>query len=279
MDNLPNQRIDARFKGIPSALDRGNGLHDASLMECSAKMHGKLPLTNHTTLCNLPSAARHKYKSSHSVKKAKDMQHSKRNAKRRRTRQPAMTRERLINAAASVICERGFEAATTAEITERAGLTNGALYAHFSNKDELLTAALKHNTSRARKRILEVDRSSDSAIDKLEMLFLDWKSISLPEEDNFTAEFLARARRDPVVKAICRDLTKGIEATFVRWLRAGQKDGDVRRDIKPEAAARLLSSIGVGYTTQANAGITSIDAKSWSSILRCVLDSFRTDKR
>lgn len=48
------------------------------------------------------------------------------------------TRARLIAAAAEVIGEKGFERTSLAEVAERAGMSRGAIYGNFSNKDELL---------------------------------------------------------------------------------------------------------------------------------------------
>ncbi|MGN5376815.1 TetR family transcriptional regulator [Streptomyces lasalocidi] len=47
------------------------------------------------------------------------------------------TRRAVIEAAAAVFAERGYAAATIAEILERAGVTKGALYFHFDSKEAL----------------------------------------------------------------------------------------------------------------------------------------------
>ncbi|MGW7256793.1 ScbR family autoregulator-binding transcription factor [Streptomyces sp. NPDC054834] len=47
------------------------------------------------------------------------------------------TRRAVIQAAAEVFAERGYAAATIAEILERAGVTKGALYFHFDSKEAL----------------------------------------------------------------------------------------------------------------------------------------------
>lgn len=46
-------------------------------------------------------------------------------------------------AARAVFCERGFEAASTAEIASRAGVAEGTLYKHFQNKRALLIKVLE----------------------------------------------------------------------------------------------------------------------------------------
>jgi AcrR family transcriptional regulator len=50
----------------------------------------------------------------------------------------------LMRAGAQVIAERGFEAATMAEIAARAGAPIGSLYRFFPNKDALADALMNH---------------------------------------------------------------------------------------------------------------------------------------
>src|SRR5215831_8075722 len=57
------------------------------------------------------------------------------------------TRERLIDAAAQVFAERGYDRAGVQEIARRAGLTTGAIYGRFSGKAELLQAAIQSRTT------------------------------------------------------------------------------------------------------------------------------------
>src|SRR5271170_3518964 len=52
----------------------------------------------------------------------------------------ARTRKKLIDAAAEVIGEKGFDRASLEEIAARAGMTRGAVYGNFKNKEELFLA-------------------------------------------------------------------------------------------------------------------------------------------
>ncbi|GAB3461963.1 ScbR family autoregulator-binding transcription factor [Actinophytocola sediminis] len=50
------------------------------------------------------------------------------------------TRNAILDAAAEVFDERGFDGASLSDILARAGVTKGALYFHFSSKEELARA-------------------------------------------------------------------------------------------------------------------------------------------
>ena len=52
----------------------------------------------------------------------------------------ASVRDRLLEAAEACLFERGYEALTTRDILERAGLSAGTLYHYFEGKDDLIAA-------------------------------------------------------------------------------------------------------------------------------------------
>jgi len=53
------------------------------------------------------------------------------------------TRARLIEAAAQVIGEKGYDRATLEEVAARAGMTRGAVYGNFRDKEELFLAVVE----------------------------------------------------------------------------------------------------------------------------------------
>ena len=60
----------------------------------------------------------------------------------------AGTRERLLRAAADVFAGRGYDGTRVSDIADAAGLSNGALYAYFGSKVELLLDALRAHGGR-----------------------------------------------------------------------------------------------------------------------------------
>ena len=56
--------------------------------------------------------------------------------------QVAQHRMRIMEAAAKLFRQRGFEAVTVAEIMKAAGLTVGAFYGHFPSKEALIAASV-----------------------------------------------------------------------------------------------------------------------------------------
>jgi TetR/AcrR family transcriptional regulator, transcriptional repressor for nem operon len=56
----------------------------------------------------------------------------------------AENRERVLDAAARLFREHGFEGVTVAQIMTAAGLTHGAFYGHFNSKDDLVAQSFAH---------------------------------------------------------------------------------------------------------------------------------------
>src|SRR4029453_17175780 len=51
------------------------------------------------------------------------------------------TRDRLLTAAYELLITNGYQASTLQAVARRAGLTTGAIYAHFGGKQELMAHA------------------------------------------------------------------------------------------------------------------------------------------
>src|SRR6185369_128133 len=56
-------------------------------------------------------------------------------------------RQSILDAAASVFSKKGMEAATMAEIATEAGISPGAIYRYFENKEELALGCMSESSN------------------------------------------------------------------------------------------------------------------------------------
>ena len=73
-----------------------------------------------------------------------------------KARQAAGTRSQLVAVGHRLFAERGFAATSTEEIVAQAGVTRGALYYHFKNKEDLFRAVLTEVEETIHERITAV---------------------------------------------------------------------------------------------------------------------------
>jgi AcrR family transcriptional regulator len=75
----------------------------------------------------------------------------------------AATREALVSAARTLFAARGYADVGTEEIVRTAGLTRGALYHHFADKEALFAAAFEEVEVETNVRILQAVESDGTA--------------------------------------------------------------------------------------------------------------------
>jgi len=77
------------------------------------------------------------------------------------------TKRFIIEKVAIIFNMNGYEGTSLSQLTEAIGLTKGALYGHFKNKDEIALAALEYNISKIKSEISGRIGPIDNSCDKL----------------------------------------------------------------------------------------------------------------
>ena len=117
--------------------------------------------------------------------------------------------DRLLEAAAEVFAERGYERAGVAEIARRAGLTTGAIYSRYTGKAELMLGRVRcrHSSpgSRSPGRKLSGPGNSARAVAALGAALLDPADLLA---QRLLPEAIVAGWRDPDLGERCRVATK-----------------------------------------------------------------------
>jgi len=86
-------------------------------------------------------------------------------------RQPAITRELLLQKAGQLFNTKGYKATSISEITDATGLTKGAIYKHFGSKKKLEEEALVYLSNTMFGYMRQRIKEQQTAGDKLRSLF------------------------------------------------------------------------------------------------------------
>jgi AcrR family transcriptional regulator len=187
----------------------------------------------------------------------------------------ATTRERLIEAAADVIAEAGYDRAGIQEIARRAGLTNGAIYANFRDKSELLAEAVECGLVKLFGRMEDPGQTAATAGAVVHEVGRTLPLNTPPRNRLLISEALAAARRDPEVGERVRQLLATLECEVSAVVDEARRDGELGDDVDPAALARFGVALSIGYHVTYAAGMTEPDPAAWVRLMTRVVGSLR----
>ena len=150
----------------------------------------------------------------------------------------------LIDAANVVFAERGFDAATTREIAERAGCAEGLIHRYFAGKRGLLLAILDHKAKQIADDFGGTLRETDSVHEEIEQILVHDIDAKWEKRD-FMRVSVSQAAIDPELgAAIWERMPRRQVALITARLRRHQEAGRIRRDVDVEAIASAISGLG-----------------------------------
>lgn len=154
--------------------------------------------------------------------------------------------QRILDAAAQLIIHYGYDKTSVSEIAEAAGISKGAIYLHFTSKEELFTALLRR----------EFLRYADSWFGYIEAdpyggtIGGIYKAVL--SAVNHSAFMTAIVKQDPrILGNYLRkpdNLFARLESPSLRsdFLVAMQAAGVVRPDVNPQVVAHIMDMLSYG---------------------------------
>lgn len=186
-------------------------------------------------------------------------------------RPKASSRETLAEAACELFLERGYDATSVADITQRAGVSRSSFFNYFSSKSDVLWSGLDARIARAADALSAIERSGDGS---------SVRAILREIVHDFAPDPLALALRNRSTMGLDEELARD---TGVRQARLASAISDAARaagmgvvhsDIIGAAyAAALFSSLrvwaehGAGFgapETTLDGALRGIDDLRWA---------------
>ena len=165
----------------------------------------------------------------------------------RRERKKEETRHRIFHAAVDLFREKGFEQTTVDDITEKADVAKGTFFNYFHRKDAVLGFL-------SETRLLDVEENAGALLtedrparEKLADLYST--AATAYEEDHDLGRYV-------LIELMSRAFlpTEGVAMRWlelmVRFIRQGQENGEIRRDLDPARVEIVLTSVYYGTIYQ-----------------------------
>ncbi len=174
------------------------------------------------------------------------------------------TRERLLRAAADVFAERGYDGTRVADIAAAAGVSNGAMYAHFASKADLLVDALRTHGRRLLADLFAAD--PDRSITDMLLVIGRWLPRRRDPQSYLIVEALVAARRDEDVAGPMRDYIGERGDWLGQLMQVAQAEGEIDQALSARALAHfcLLLSMGSALITP---DLHEVDDAEWAALL------------
>jgi AcrR family transcriptional regulator len=174
------------------------------------------------------------------------------------------TRERLLSAAADAFARRGYDGTRVADIARAAGVSNGALYAHFGSKAELLVAALRVHG----KRLLAELFAAEPDRPVVDLLLAIGRGLPHRQEPraHLVVEALAAARRDEDVARPMRDYVGERAGWLAGLMEVAQAGEEIDPALSPNALAHfcLLLALGAALVPE---DMHEVGDAEWAALL------------
>ncbi len=157
------------------------------------------------------------------------------------------TTQYIIETVAPIFNKHGYVGTSMSHLTEATGLTKGAIYGNFENKEALALSAFEHLRKQLLAKLDDVLDVGDTSVNKL-FSFIDFYR----HYDVFTTPLggcpilnisVDAQNNNTLLVAACKETIKEIEGKIALVLENGQKSGEIHLPVSPLQFAKQLYTI------------------------------------
>ena len=188
-------------------------------------------------------------------------------------------RAKLIDAAAEVFAEKGYDGAGVAEIARRAGYTTGAIYGRFTGKAELLLAAIEARSDHELDRLFNEHRFEGKVTDILTTVGSHLVTDQRPANNALLLEAFVAARRDPEVRRLMQGALDLRGDRLAELVTEAQSTGAIDPALDTEAVVRFCHAVGFGFLLFRAVDLDLPAAGPWEDLIARLVDALDVSNR
>jgi AcrR family transcriptional regulator len=177
-------------------------------------------------------------------------------------------RERLLDAAARVFAQKGYNGTRILDVVAEAGLSTGAVYGRFGSKNDLLREAI---TSRSASRAGGDVERAEKVADLLVRGALRFDPLS--DAEAMQLEAFVAARREPEVAQAVAEAEETFRRRAKPLLGVAIHDGTVAGDVDGDAFLYFVRTVRLGLMLQRAAGLPAPAGRGWEDLIARIVAS------
>ena len=163
----------------------------------------------------------------------------------RKVRKRAEREDRILKAAEQLILTKGYARTTMDDIAAKADVSKGAVYLHYQTKDDIYFNIMAKALEIMRDMFREAADREESGLQKFRAIGYSFYEYTkkFPEYSNILYDVNSPKPSHALAsEGICQSLNGEIGKIMVMSIESGVKDGSIRSDVDPMAAAFIISS-------------------------------------
>lgn len=162
-------------------------------------------------------------------------------------------KDQILQAAARRFAQEGFHATSMAEIIAESGLSAGSVYRYYKSKDELIAAIVERYMSSLIADFMQINQNSANPAEAIASAIQLLSARIDDHGDPFSRmlpQILSEVMRNSSAREQAQKVYGALLDFFAEVVRRAQAKGNMRADLDPVGASRVMLSLGQGFILQ-----------------------------
>lgn len=186
------------------------------------------------------------------------------------------TRDRLLVAAYELLIANGYQATTLQAVARRAGLTTGAIYAHFGGKQELMAHAVLDEWYRTERAVLNEylaahmigEDGAPDGVDAFTLLLARHVAAPSAPSHRLLTEVTGAIIREDLGESPLLVSVRLMEQITRASVEGSRARGEIADDVSTDALVAVIVNLYLGAITSKSLGLPQPDVDETFRVLR-----------